>query len=115
MSPSVPRWAIDRAAALTAEASDGDTFNADYIYHNIGSGAFPIFTAFAAYIAAHEEPPIDPLLIEARRIVSCAKSGRYSPSEEKAIDEGRYDNQEPIQVALTCLKRGMELAKEQSS
>lgn len=103
MADEIPQWAKERAVELS---------NARYP-DSVDMGSFELesLRAFAAYIAAHEEQPEDPLLIEARRIVSCNKSGRYSPATEELIEAGEFDREEPVQVALAALRRGIELGK----
>lgn len=67
MSADIPQWAKERATKMcNAEVrSDGysGTRRVDDYWRR-----FPSFRAFARYIAAHEEPPVDPLLIEAREM-----------------------------------------------
>lgn len=58
----------------------------------------------------HEEPPVDPLLIEARKLVEC--SVHWSPQTDRDLQSGKNDNTPEVKVALAALKRGMELARE---
>lgn len=94
MSGDIPQWAIRRAEELRV----GSEF---------------IHDTFARYIAAHEEPPVDPLLIEAREIVA-----RFYDTKEglrhraKLFRDGDYDNKPECVQALMALRRGMELSKE---
>ena len=78
----IPEWAKDRVRELSR--------------HN----AIPCaaFDAFARYIAAHEEPPVDPLLAERKKIVD--RHEYTFDGLRAAVDE--------------ALRRGMELAKVQS-
>lgn len=92
MSPATPQWAIDRAYALANERGH--------------------INAFAAYIATHEEPPVDPLLIEARKIVA---SGEVNGLVRSAIHAGEWDTGTHVIRTLNGIRRGIELAKEQPS
>jgi hypothetical protein len=67
--------------------------------------------AFARYIAEHEEPPVDPLLIEAREIASNSRIGAGKLGS-MIIREGGGDDAEDVQLAYAALRRGMELAKQ---
>lgn len=96
-----PKWAFERAFVLA---------NADGVPATDLSTWTAAINAFAAYIAAHEEPPVDPLLIEARKLVA----DRFSPHANgcrSAILAGDEDSGQAVQNALTALKRGIELAK----
>jgi len=109
----IPEWAVKRATDLTNEAMrDGS-------WLPIGGHAS---AAFARYIAEHEEPPVDPLLIEAREIVKAHHS--FMPKHWvgfQVIDGangGLGDDQtapvaNAVSIALAALKRGMELAREE--
>ena len=54
--------------------------------------------------------PVDPLLIEARKLFN----GRHPSDDENAamVIKGEWDDRPVIQSILAALKRGMELAKE---
>lgn len=65
---------------------------------------------FARYIAAHEEPPVDPLLAEARKIAANQFKGS---STEVNISIGNHDHESLVQGCLTALKRGIEIGKGQ--
>lgn len=94
MSDDIPTWAKERAAALIDKWVGEPVSSSEYIRCRI------VLEAFARYIAAHEEAPVDPLLNEAREIV------RASYPEMDPNYTGRR-----VTVALAALKRGMELAK----
>ncbi len=87
-APDIPEWAMERAFALA---------NADVVPTTDLSTWTAAITAFAAYIAAHEEPPVDPLLIEAREILR-----HYGYERTGTAEEG---------LALAGIRRGIELAK----
>jgi hypothetical protein len=113
----IPEWAVKRATDLTREAMrDGS-------WLPIGGHAS---AAFARYIAEHEEPPVDTLLIEARKLFaedhrnglialehplgSCIL---MSGAGEGLILEGKYDHRREVSQYLAALKRGRELAREE--
>lgn len=90
----IPQWARDRADELCLRESSKDNWCSD---------------AFARYIAAHEEPPVDPLLIEARKIA--ASQGRLTQLGVDCYLRGIRDDDEWVKAALAGLKRGIELAQ----
>lgn len=93
----IPEWAVKRATDLTSEAMrDGS-------WLPIGGHAS---AAFARYIAEHEEPPVDPLLIEAREI-----GATHCPESADAFRDGLRDGHSSVKAILAALKRGMELGK----
>jgi len=101
-----PDWAIERAEELhILERAKADARNTIEIHVH----------AFARYIAAHEEAPVDPLLIEAREI--CAQyweRGGNPVARDIARDyrNGIHDeDDERLTPVLAALKRGLELAK----
>lgn len=74
--------------------------------------------ALARYIAAHEEPPVDPLLIEARELVARTNHDQWPDSpwhlnEAQELRSGGRDFTLVLQAAHNGLRRGIELAKEQ--
>lgn len=101
---NVPEWAMKRVQELTGE----------YWQPPIAR-QHPVSVAFARYIAAHEEAPVDPLLIEAREIVASWHERfpnlGYKPSSYR---DGRRDDSPEITQALAALRRGIELAREHS-
>lgn len=102
-----PQWAIDKADRLLGE-TDPRAFGDGY-RHPLAAW---VATTFARYIAEHEQPPVDPLLVEAREIVaSDAERRGYSAMSAKAIREGTYCEDE-VSMALTGLRRGIEIAGE---
>jgi len=103
----IPEWAVKRATDLTSEAmKDGS-------WLPIGGHAS---AAFARYIAEHEEPPVDPLLIEAREIAAAAIEavpGEWSRHPPDSYRAGEHDDEPGLKAIVTALKRGMELAREE--
>ena len=87
-----PQWAIDRALSY-------------------GPGWK---TAFARYIAEHEQPPVDPLLVEARRIVAETWRRVGSKSYADRVEEGLCDDGIYVPIALTAIRRGIEIGATKS-
>lgn len=84
-SDTPPQWAVDRAYELVGEG---------YAY-----------TAFARYIAEHEQPPVDPDLLTAREI--CARvADQIAFNDECSTEycEGKYDTAPEMQFVLSKLK-----------
>ncbi len=95
-----------RAAAL-ANAENGD---ANWQPRDVD--LYPSFRAFARYIAKHEQPPIDPLLVMAREAMLEAwkTSGVFNNAHlASCIRDGKFDTNLSVQSALTALR----MAKEQ--
>jgi len=53
--------------------------------------------------------PVDPLLIEARKLVECTV--HWSAATDRMLQSGQNDSTPEVKIALAALKRGMELAK----
>ena len=84
-----PQWAFDRANELTEECP---------AFHN---GAY---LAFVKYIAEHEDPPVDPLLQQARDIAAEVYHDAGYVAYSGEIRKGRDDHSLAIKIALTALK-----------
>lgn len=111
----IPDWAIERAIPRPP--------NADYS----GSKPWPVgdvrsdakekvpyacaLMQLASYIAKYEQPPVDPMVLEARRIVEC--SVRWSPQTDRDLASGKNDDTPEIKIALAALRRGIEIGKDQ--
>lgn len=97
MSAPIPEWAIDLAHQLANAEVSNPRAVSTYSCHHL---------ALARYIALNEEPPVDPLLIEARR-VACG----YISAPMDEVLEGGFDSTHVVNVALAGLKRGIELGE----
>lgn len=93
-----PQWARDEAMSRTGHTEM----------------LCPALHELAAMIARHEEPPVDPLLVEAREIAA-SKPGRGSSSVSRCIRNGLDDWHPDVRLALVALKRGVELARQSDS
>ena len=99
----IPEWASERAQALAKDET-------------LHEGYTRTHRAFARYIAEHEEPPVDPLLLEAREL--CARQaegdlgGNYGLYDAQGHREGKWDDTFQIDLVKAALKRGMELARK---
>ena len=93
----IPEWALHRVTELhTKNATEA------------------LWDVFARYIAEHEEPPVDPLLIEAREICAAQseeEGGNVSWARE--VRCGELDDCDEVICTLRGLKRGIELGKSQ--
>lgn len=84
---NVPEWAGVKARKLISEE------NGSWTHYDRS------WTAFARYIAEHEEEPADPLLVEAREIADAYRLNLSAmPTVGKALQ--------------AALRRGIELSKE---
>lgn len=102
-----PDWAIEKAlrrsgyqVTVPAEVKNGSMIHAREA----------IF-AFARYIASHEDAPVDPLLVEARKLVSERYSQALNSDAIRATLAGEDDDTAAVQNCLIALRRGIELGK----
>lgn len=110
---AIPKWAAGKARSLAdAETTSGD----------IGDEASLLAlacyrAAFARYIASHEEPPVDPLLIEAREIVAQAQhdwpDNPWHLNEAAELRAGNRDYTLVLKGTLAGLRRGVEIGREE--
>lgn len=101
----IPEWAKERVRQMIGREEVEDLH--EPAKETIGR-------AFARYIAEHEGPPVDPLLIEAREIAAVAVEGapgRFT-FPPKSYREGERDDEPGVKAIIAALKRGMELARE---
>lgn len=96
-------WAITKALELMGSATtlaDVKRFPAGY----------PNTIRVASYIEQHKEPPVDPLLIEAREICAKWRETKGYAHGAAMYREGGYDDYSIMKVALAALRRGIEIA-----
>ncbi len=94
---AIPEWAFNRAKVLAKdEAFDG--------------GYTRTHQAFARYIAEHEEPPVDPILLEARKIVA---EHCLLETSKRCVMSGERDSWLSVKAAIDALKRGIEISEEE--
>ena len=104
-----PMWAREEAARrLNAKAGISYWIADDYSQN----GAF---TIIADMIAKYEQPPVDPLLQEAREICAARFDAENNRSVASDYRSGLFDNDDKeLSIALAALKRGMEIEREKS-
>lgn len=119
-----PDWAIENALATFNAVHPTAFWDVDKIKgcsDRSVDGFRALVTRLARYIAEHEEPPVDPLLIEARNIV--ARHHEFMPTQwtgHRLIAEASGDDWgsdvapvvASVTMAFAALKRGLELARE---
>jgi hypothetical protein len=109
MSAAIPKWAYDEAAQRCNTGNSNPLTVEQWKYH-------VSFNELAKCIAAHEEPPVDPLLIEAREIAAkfyIEAGGGFKPNHSAdVIRRGEGDQTIAFQCAFAALKRGIELASK---
>ena len=95
----VPEWALQRVCDLT---------NVDGSSYCVGSftvrqcQSYSIGKAFAAYIAAHEEPPVDPVdqLVREELERACTETGNHLSAAQYRLGGGLGD---PLFIAAKRL------------
>lgn len=105
----VPEWAKARVVELINATSSQPNVRAIEVDWTDRYLSVPL--AFARYIAEHEEPPVDLLLIEAREIASTIRPAFADDFRSGAVDATSTE----VPVALAALRRGMELARKEDS
>lgn len=100
LGAEIPQWAIRRAEELC-----GCNFYGD---------AGGVAGAFARYIAQHEQPPVDPDVLEARQLIADVygrtrnDDGKImigdGPPRVEAIKTGRGDDYWEMRVVIAALK-----------
>ena len=107
MAETIPEWAAVRACELL----NGPQEIAAWAPSERRLGG--VVATFARYIAQHEQPPVDPDLIEAREIVKATlvpESHARCDCREK-IDAGEWDRGHKVRATLAAIKRGRELER----
>lgn len=102
-----PDWAIERALE---QGYRGNGWTAKVV-KTYGSNTPLIETvlSFARYIAEHEDAPVDPVILEARKIG--ADLGWYQANSIGLLHDGMFDNCGTMQGLIAALRRGIELGK----
>lgn len=109
----IPEWAI-KVAAERCNEGNNKPLGAEQWQRHVS------FNELARTIAKHEEPPVDPLLVEARDIVARQYQAglRYVSFQNgdgdvcaRNIRSGMEDKGAFVQTVLTALRRGVELGK----
>lgn len=104
----IPKWAAERAVELVdQEAPHRFTVAAGWV----GCPSNPTITAFARYIAEHEQPPVDPLLVEARKIIAKHFERDGLSSAARDARAGKSDHVAAVKAAYEALRRGIEIGK----
>lgn len=106
MTDEIPQWAVKEALKRS------NLFNSPcLVAKNKDMAWSKAVNAFASYIAQHEEPPVDPLLIEAREIVAKYFDERGNSRVAKTCRSGDCDTTGTLQMTIEGLRRGIELGK----
>ncbi len=101
----IPQWALERARALRDEQM-------------FPGNMCPMDNAFALYIAAHETPPVDPIMVKARLLVAETQhnwpDSPWHLNQVARLIAGDEDKSLVVMAAYEGLRRGIELGREQS-
>lgn len=105
----IPEWAEKRACELV----NARRFPGSMLHEpRHVTPDYSALYALALHVMKHEEPPVDPLLLEARKIVADIYEGLGCDETVDNVRNGAHDNGWSVTVVLKALKRGIELAKE---
>lgn len=106
LSEEIPQWALDRVEQEAGPRPRPECIPEDE--------TIIIAKAFARYIAQHEQPPVDPDVLEARQLIAdvygCTRNddGKITigdgPPRVEAIKTGRGDDYWEMRVVLAALK-----------
>lgn len=110
----IPEWAIE-SAHRRLKIADSVPSN----FEVYSKESVPV-RVLAEMIAEHEEPPVDPLLIEAREIANSEHlmgngfdlDTPYGELRTGEISNGTNDSHVVVQAALAALKRGIQLGEK---
>lgn len=113
MADDIPEWAVGEVLKRCSISPDQKRFS---LWRD-GTYAKAV-KLFAAHIAEYEEPPVDPLLVEARKIAAEAveeaaadKGSTWRWVKPEEYRNGGKDHEPGVKAIITALKRGIELAK----
>ena len=112
MSDEIPKWAKERAAALANGSRSAERPSRENLPSDCD--AFPDMHAFARYIAAHEQPQVDPDVIAVRDIAKafCGDGTIWDESiSHDDIDRGCYDQSPIFAAVLETLRKHKEAGK----
>ncbi|MXO67759.1 hypothetical protein GRI72_02790 [Altererythrobacter marinus] len=112
MANEIEQWAAERVCQIVNE--DGSTYKPECFLEEGALLSYSIGKAFARYIMEHEEPPVDPLLLEAREI--CARAFEQDDSFSakqfaQSVRNGDVDDVGAMKATRDALRRGFELGK----
>jgi len=102
----IPQWSAEKAAKLANNEYKSGFWGASDV-SNCSS-----LRAFARYIATNEEQPVDPLELEARKIL--AKMA-WAPDVARKWLSGEWDDFEHMATTMAALRRGIEIGKKGAS
>lgn len=113
VADDIPTWAIEKALKPFLDDTPTAQWTAEAVLAEMDRprgaiGFAALVLAYARLIAEHEEPPVDPLLVEARQIAADTGMTLWRRDE---IVAGRADLG-IVQPILTALRRGIERGKQ---
>lgn len=99
-----PDWALERALTILGSGWSLTTFHHYYSAQNNGFALTVV--KVAEYVADHEEPPVDPDLIQARNVLASHHENQGFSSNAEACRRGDYDDRGWIGQLVNCIKWG---------
>lgn len=122
MSDNPPDWAIVRALDLADNVYGEDSIRPTPATVRGMPKRWTNLTAFARYIAEHEEPPADPVTQAARELFigdhpDLVFDGTFykAGAADRLIRAGHFDGRIEIIRYVKALRRGIEIERERQS
>jgi len=105
MSTDLTRRAIAEACRRADEAIGNNNYNRPHVYAAIEARPeeFPLICLLAGLIEKYE-PPVNPLLEEARKIAAEAMRGTRAVMYARWVENGGSDDAPAVQAALAALR-----------
>lgn len=114
MSDEIPKWAKERAAALANGSRSAERPSRENLPSDCD--AFPDMHAFARYIAAHEQPPVDPDVLFVRELMvtwmrTPDEYGNTGREQADQVERGERDSKPDFQAVLAFYRKHKEAGK----
>lgn len=101
MSEKIPAWAVERA--IQEIGPRAEPWNIPH--EEVSKGVH----AFARYIAAHEQPPVDPDVLAVRDIIATyIEELRGDAWQSMRMRDGRYDGEIEFAAVLVAYRKHKE-------
>lgn len=107
-----PDWAIEKALKLSEWRIP---LGLEHFKGQLMQGQWPTLVFFARYIAEHEDAPVDPCVVEGRKLVAETQhdwpESPWHVGEAAETIAGNRDYTLVVKAAIEGVRRGIELGK----